>query len=104
VSDGLDNRVGVENTIQASSGGRLIVGGVAAGDWFAFLERLSGRLSNKAGDTVRLRHEALCRRRLRAGFAGGRFRPSVNETDCIDLVVTEFTQAEVDLGLSPVLH
>jgi hypothetical protein len=30
-------------------------------------------------------------------WAGGRYRPSLNETDCIDLVVTRFTQTEVDL-------
>jgi hypothetical protein len=30
------------------------------------------------------------------GWAGGRYRPSLNETDCIDLVVTKFTPTEVD--------
>ena len=29
-------------------------------------------------------------------WAGGRYRPSLNETDCIDLVVTKFTPTEVD--------
>jgi hypothetical protein len=29
-------------------------------------------------------------------WAGGRYRPSLNETDCIDLVVTKFTATEVD--------
>jgi hypothetical protein len=29
-------------------------------------------------------------------WAGGRYRPSVGETDCIDLVITKFTPREVD--------
>jgi hypothetical protein len=35
------------------------------------------------------------------GFAGGRYRPSLNETDCIDLVVTKFSPTEVDLRFGP---
>jgi hypothetical protein len=34
-------------------------------------------------------------------FAGGRYRPEVNELDCIDLVVTKFTTSEVDFHLGP---
>jgi hypothetical protein len=34
-------------------------------------------------------------------FAGGRYRPTLNETDCIDLVVTKFTQTEVDFHFGP---
>jgi hypothetical protein len=29
-------------------------------------------------------------------WSGGRYRPSLNETDCLDLVVTKFTPTEVD--------
>ena len=29
-------------------------------------------------------------------WAGGRYRPSLNETDCIDLVVSKFAATEVD--------
>jgi hypothetical protein len=35
------------------------------------------------------------------GWAGGRYRPTVNETDCIDLVVTKFTPTEVEFHLGP---
>jgi hypothetical protein len=35
------------------------------------------------------------------GWAGGRYRPSLNETDCIDLVVTKFTATEVDFHFGP---
>jgi hypothetical protein len=34
-------------------------------------------------------------------WAGGRYRPSLNETDCIDLVVTKFTSTEVDFHFGP---
>jgi hypothetical protein len=34
-------------------------------------------------------------------WAGGRYRPSLNETDCIDLVVTKFTATEVDFHFGP---
>jgi hypothetical protein len=34
-------------------------------------------------------------------FAGGRYRPSLNETDCLDLVVTKFTPTEVDFHFGP---
>jgi len=39
--------------------------------------------------------------RLRLQWSGGRYRPSVNETDCIDLVVVKFTPTEVDFHLGP---
>lgn len=35
------------------------------------------------------------------GWSGGRYRPSANETDCIDLVVTKFTSTEVDFHFGP---
>src|SRR5262249_58862021 len=35
------------------------------------------------------------------GYAGGRYRPEVNELDCIDLVVTKFTSTEVDFHFGP---
>jgi len=34
-------------------------------------------------------------------WSGGRYQPSLNETDCIDLVVTKFTQSEVDFHFGP---
>lgn len=34
-------------------------------------------------------------------FSGGRYRPSVNEIDCLDLVVTKFTADEVDFHFGP---
>ena len=34
-------------------------------------------------------------------WAGGRYRPSLNETDCIDLVVSKFAATEVDFHLGP---
>jgi len=34
-------------------------------------------------------------------WSGGRYRPSLNETDCIDLVVTKFTSTEVDFHFGP---
>ena len=34
-------------------------------------------------------------------FSGGRYRPSSGETDCIDLVVTQFTESEIALHLGP---
>ncbi len=34
-------------------------------------------------------------------WSGGRYRPSLNETDCIDLVVTRFTATEVAFRLGP---
>ena|GEM_PF-5694807 len=34
-------------------------------------------------------------------FSAGRYRPSVGETDCIDLVVTKFTSDEIDLHFGP---
>ena len=35
------------------------------------------------------------------GFAGGRYRPSLPELDCIDLVVTKFTSTEVGFHFGP---
>lgn len=35
------------------------------------------------------------------GWSGGRYRPSVRELDCIDLVVTKFTSTEVDFHFGP---
>jgi hypothetical protein len=34
-------------------------------------------------------------------WSGGRYRPSLNETDCLDLVVTKFTPTEVDFHFGP---
>jgi hypothetical protein len=34
-------------------------------------------------------------------WSGGRYRPNLNETDCIDLVVTKFTPTEVDFHFGP---
>lgn len=34
-------------------------------------------------------------------WAGGRYRPNLNETDCIDLVVTKFTRGEVAFLFGP---
>lgn len=34
---------------------------------------------------------------LPGGVSAGRYRPELNETDCVDLVVTKFTPTEVDL-------
>jgi hypothetical protein len=34
-------------------------------------------------------------------WSAGRYRPSLNETDCLDLVVTKFTPTEVDFHLGP---
>ena len=34
-------------------------------------------------------------------FSGGRYRPSLNETDCLDLVVTKFTSTEIDFRFGP---
>jgi hypothetical protein len=34
-------------------------------------------------------------------WSGGRYRPSLGETDCIDLIVTKFTSAEVDFHFGP---
>src|SRR5262249_41472420 len=34
-------------------------------------------------------------------WSGGRYRPSVNEIDCLDLVVTRFTPTEVDFHFGP---
>jgi hypothetical protein len=33
---------------------------------------------------------------LPGGVSGGRYRPEMSETDCVDLVVTKFTSTEVD--------
>jgi hypothetical protein len=35
------------------------------------------------------------------GWSGGRYRPELNETDCLDLVVTKFTPTEVDFHFGP---
>jgi hypothetical protein len=35
------------------------------------------------------------------GWSGGRYRPTMNETDCIDLVVTRFTGTEIDFHFGP---
>ena len=35
------------------------------------------------------------------GWSGGRSRPTANETDCIDLVVTKFTPTEVSFHFGP---
>ena len=35
------------------------------------------------------------------GWSGGRYDPSANETDCVDLVVTKFTPTEVDYHFGP---
>jgi hypothetical protein len=34
-------------------------------------------------------------------WSGGRYRPSLNETDCLDLVVTKFTSTEVHFHFGP---
>jgi hypothetical protein len=34
-------------------------------------------------------------------WSGGRYQPSLNETDCLDLVVTRFTPTEVDFRFGP---
>ena len=35
------------------------------------------------------------------GFAGGRYRPSLGELDCIDIVATKFTSTQVDFHFGP---
>jgi hypothetical protein len=35
------------------------------------------------------------------GWSGGRYQPTLNEIDCIDLVVTKFTPTEVDFHFGP---
>jgi hypothetical protein len=35
------------------------------------------------------------------GWSGGRYRPELNETDCLDLVVTKFTPTDVDFHFGP---
>jgi hypothetical protein len=34
-------------------------------------------------------------------WAGGRYRPELNETDCVDLIVTKFTPTEVEFHFGP---
>jgi hypothetical protein len=34
-------------------------------------------------------------------WSGGRYQPTITETDCIDLIVTKFTQTEVDFHFGP---
>jgi hypothetical protein len=34
-------------------------------------------------------------------WSGGRYQPTLNETDCLDLVVTRFTPPEVDFHFGP---
>ncbi len=38
---------------------------------------------------------------LAKGWSAGRYNPSANETDCVDLVVTKFTSSEVDFHFGP---
>jgi hypothetical protein len=40
---------------------------------------------------------------LSRNFSGGRYRPELNELDCVDLVVTKFTSTEVDFHFGPFL-
>jgi hypothetical protein len=34
-------------------------------------------------------------------WAAGRYRPQLNETDCLDLIVTKFTPTEVEFHIGP---
>jgi hypothetical protein len=54
-----------------------------------------------AGDTGYLYGTSLYIVVPSGNWSGGRYRPSVNETDCLDLVVTKFTPTEVDFHFGP---